>query len=88
MKLSSFHVHVLVHVHVCCCSVNRPGLALVSLAIQETPPGSQRLNDTSANTPTDGEVGGAVSASPVGNPRTWLVLYCGANAKVEKVRKR
>lgn len=56
------------------------------LAEQESPPGSQRLDATSTNTPTGGEAGGGGGgASPVGDPRTWLVLYCGANAKVEKV---
>lgn len=42
-----------------------------------------RIDDNSANAPTGGGVGGGVSA--VGDPRTWLVIYCGANAKVEKV---
>eukprot|EP00752_Nemacystus_decipiens_P012610 g11167.t2 len=55
---------------------------IAAAAKKESPPGSQRLDNTSANTPTGGEIGDG--GRPVGDPRTWLVLYCGANAKVEK----
>lgn len=49
---------------------------------QESPAGSDRL-ETSASTRDDG---GGSGGGTAGGPKTWLVLYCGANAKVEKVR--
>ncbi|CAN0426842.1 unnamed protein product [Pylaiella littoralis] len=58
-------------------------------------PGPNTLDGTPVNTPVGGGLrggslrgsslrGGGSGDCPSCDPRTWLVLYCGANAKVEK----
>lgn len=56
---------------------------------QVSPPGvprSGRVTAAASDMGSPDGVGGGGGSCPAWDPRTWLVLYCGANAKVEEVR--